>query len=145
MLTSKPDRRRQALDATDQSTTDPILESLTRRRAKLARVRNVLTRYETTAFVLILIPERLPIEESARAVHDLEHAHLHVGGLIVNRVLPDKLSGEYYEARKAQEQVYLDEIDHRFRGVAKIRVPLLESDVHGVASLERVAAYLAAR
>ncbi len=121
---------------------DPILRALTRRRAKLASVRDVLTRYETTAFVLVLIPERLPIEETARAIHELEHAHLHVGALIVNRVLPGNLSGEYYEARRAQERVYLDEIDRRFRGVRKASVPLLESDVHGVAALERVATHL---
>ncbi len=137
------DRRREALEISGQPSADPILESLTRRRAKLASVRDVLTRYETTAFVLVLIPERLPIEESARAVQELEHAHLHVGGLIVNRVLPENLSGDYYEARKAQERVYLEEIDRRFRGVPKARVPLFESDVHGVASLERVAAHLA--
>ena len=148
------DRRRQALavrQGSDDSQAgqgfspadkDPILESLTRRRAKLASVRDVLTRYETTAFVLVLIPERLPIEESSRAVHELEHAHLHVGGLIVNRVLPENLGGEYYEARKAQERVYLEEIERRFRAVAKVRVPLLESDVHGVAGLERVAGHL---
>jgi arsenite-transporting ATPase len=136
------DRRRQALEIGDQPSTDPILESLTRRRAKLASVRDVLTRYETTAFVLVLIPERLPIEESVRAVHELEDAHLHVGGVIVNRVLPDNLSGEYYQARKAQERVYLEEIDRRFRGVTKARVPLLESDVHGVGSLERVAGHI---
>jgi arsenite-transporting ATPase len=121
---------------------DPILQSLTRRRAKLASVRDILTRYDTTAFVLVLIPERLPIEESARAVHELEHAHLHVGAVIVNRVLPQDLSGAYFEARKAQERVYLDEIDRRFRGMVKARVPQFESDVHGVPALERVARYL---
>ncbi len=121
---------------------DPILQSLTARRAKLASVRDHLTRYETTAFVLVLIPERLPIEESARAVHELEHAHLHVGAIIVNRVLPEDLGGAYYQARKAQERVYLEEIERRFRGVPRVRVPLLESDVHGVRSLERVASYL---
>ncbi len=144
------DRRRQALEAGTASVgqgfsladADPILRSLTRRRAKLASVRDVLTRYETTAFVVVLVPERLPIEESARAVHELEHAHLHVASLIVNRVLPDNLSGDYYEARKAQERVYLEEIDRRFRGVAKARVPLLERDVHGIPALERVAAHL---
>ena len=124
---------------------DPILRALTRRRAKLASVRDVLTRYETTAFVLVLIPERLPIEESARAVRELERAHLHVAAVIVNRVLPENLSGEYYEARKAQERVYLDEIDRRFRGAPRTRVPLLESDVHGLAALERVANHLLAR
>ena len=149
------DRRRQALDASVTSASnaavgqgfspadkDPILQSLTRRRAKLASVRDVLTRNETTAFVLVLMPERLPIEESARALHDLDHAHLHVSGLVVNRVLPDDLSGEYYEARKAQERVYLEEIDRRFRAVRRVRVPQLASDVHGVPALERVARYL---
>lgn len=144
------DRRRQALDASSTragspADADPILRSLTRRRAKLASVRDVLTRYETTAFVLVLIPERLPIEESVRAVHELEHSHLHVAAAIVNRVLPDDLSGPYYEARKAQERVYLAEIDRRFRAVPRTRVPLLESDVHGVGALERVAEYLLRR
>jgi len=121
---------------------DPILQSLTRRRAKLASVRDILTRDDTTAFVLVLIPERLPIEESARAARELEHAHLHVGAVIVNRVLPQDLSGAYFEARKTQERVYLDEIDRRFRGLVKARVPQFESDVHGVPALERVASHL---
>ncbi len=133
------DRRREALENADA---DPILSSLTRRRAKLASLRDLLTRYETTGFVLVLIPERLPIEESARALHELEHAHLHVGGVIVNRVLPPDLSGAYYEARKAQESVYLEEVERRFRGVPRVVVPQFESDIHGVASLERVARHL---
>jgi arsenite-transporting ATPase len=144
------DRRRQALEGDPTSARkglgpadpDAVLDSLTRRRAKLASVRDLLTRYETTAFALVAIPERLPIEESVRLVHDLEHAHLHVGAVIVNRVLPEGLSGAYYEARRAQEGVYLEEIERRFRGVPRVSVPLLESDVHGVASLERVAEHL---
>jgi arsenite-transporting ATPase len=141
------ERRREALEINQESPVgqgDPILQSLTRRRAKLASVRDILTRYDTTAFVLVLIPERLPIEESVRAVHELERAHLQVGAVIVNRVLPQDLSGAYFEARKAQERVYLDEIDRRFRGMVKARVPQFESDVHGVPALERVAHHLIA-
>ncbi|MGE5360667.1 MAG: ArsA family ATPase [Bacteroidales bacterium] len=121
---------------------DPVLETLTARQARLAAVRHLLTRYETTAFVLVLVPERLPIEESARAVHELDHAHLKVGAAIVNRVLPDGLSGEYYAARKTQEGKYLEEIDRRFRGLPQVRIPLLESDVHGVEALARIADFL---
>jgi arsenite/tail-anchored protein-transporting ATPase len=121
---------------------DPVLATLTARQARLASVRDLLTRYETTAFVLVLVPERLPIEESVRAVHELEHAHLRVGAAIVNRVLPEGLSGEYFAARKAQEEKYLEEIVRRFRGLPQLRVPLLESDVHGVRALERIAAHL---
>jgi arsenite-transporting ATPase len=121
---------------------DPVLEALTRRRAKLASVHDALTRREDTAFVLVLIPERLPIEESARAVAELDAAHLHVGGVIVNRVWPDAAVGPYFAARKAQERVYLDEIERRFRGAARVTVPLLDADVHGVEALGRVAGYL---
>lgn len=137
------EKRRAAVeqDETDNGA-DPILAMLEARRARLASVRDVLTRPQTTAFVLVLAPERLPIEESARAVHELEHAHLAVGAAVINRVLPDRASGEYYEARRAQERVYLEEIDRRFRGLPRVRVPLFESDVHGVAALERVAGYL---
>jgi arsenite-transporting ATPase len=148
------ERRREALGSdrasvarSDQASTvanDPIYDSLARRRAKLASVRDALTRYETTAFVLVLNPERLPIEESARALHELEHVHLHVGGIIVNRVLPGDLNGAYYQARKAQERVYLGEIERRFRGVPRVTIPLFESDVHGIASLDRIARHLLA-
>ncbi len=133
-------RRREA--GSSRQTADPILETLTARQARLASVRDLLTRFDTTAFILVLVPERLPIEESARAVHELEHAHLKVGGAIVNRVLPDGLAGEYCAARKAQEGKYLEEIARRFRGLPQMQVPLLESDVHGIAALERIAAFL---
>ncbi len=141
---TRPTDESGSLRASSPADKDPILTSLTHRRAKLASVRDVLTRYETTAFVLVLLPERLPIEETARALHELEHAHLHVGSVIVNRVLPDGLSGQYYQARKAQEGVYLAEIDRRFRGVPSVQVPQLESDVHGVRPLERIAERLLA-
>ena len=53
------------------------------------------------------MPERLVIEETARAAELLTETGVDVGGLIVNRVLPDDLEGEFYLSRKAQETVYL--------------------------------------
>ena len=47
--------------------------------ARLSAVRAELTRADRTAFVLVLIPERLPIEESARAAHQLADAGVHLG------------------------------------------------------------------
>jgi arsenite-transporting ATPase len=144
------ERRRQAVEASGavrgavdgDLQQDPIVEALERRQRRLVDVHDEITRYESTAFVLVLIPERLPIEESARAVADLESAHLHVGAAIINRVLPEDLPGTYYQARKEQERHYLDEIERRFRAVQRVRVPLLESDVHGIPALERVAEHL---
>jgi arsenite/tail-anchored protein-transporting ATPase len=117
---------------------DPVLEILEARLARLSAVRTELTRADRVAFVLVLIPERLPIEESARAAHQLEDAGIHVGGVVVNRVLPAEAVGAYFEARKAQERVYLDEIAKRFPSSPRVLVPQLEADVHGTASLERI-------
>ena len=124
--------------------TDPVLGILEARMSRLRAVHAELTRSDRVAFVLVLIPERLPIEESVRAAHELSEAGMSLGAVIVNRVLPDEVPGEYFRARKAQERIHLDEIARRLPPVPRVTVPLFESDVHGLASLERVGACLLA-
>jgi arsenite/tail-anchored protein-transporting ATPase len=123
---------------------DPVLGILEERSARLSAVKAEFARADRVAFVLVLIPERLPLEESVRAAHELSEAGIAVGGVIVNRVLPDAASGRYFEARKAQEQVYLEEIGQRMPPVPRVLVPQLESDVHGLDGLDRVRACLVA-
>src|SRR5262249_1294956 len=95
-----------------------------------------------TGFVLVLVPERLPIDETARAAERLADAGIDVGAVVVNRVLPTDASGDFVEARRRQERVHLLEIERRFAPYAMVRVPQQPTDVHGVASLEAVAAAL---
>jgi len=108
----------------------------------LARFRDALTRPGQTAFVLVLVPERLPIEESARAVHLLEETGVRLGGVVVNRVLPEAPADPFLRARKAQEQVYLDEIARRLSAAPRVLVPQLARDVYGLDSLEEVGLHL---
>ncbi len=117
---------------------DPVLAILEARGARLSALKGELARADRVAFVLVLIPERLPLEESVRATHELTEAGIAVGGVIVNRVLPDAATGAYFEARKAQERIYLGEIERRLPPVPRVLVPQLESDVHGLEGLERV-------
>jgi arsenite-transporting ATPase len=96
-----------------------------------------------TVFVLVTIAERLAIEETARAADVLGDTLLTVGGLIVNRVLPDGLEGEFYASRKAQERVYLEEIARRFANLPRLLIRQLPRDVHGLESLKQIADQLA--
>ncbi|MEK6630259.1 MAG: ArsA family ATPase, partial [Acidobacteriota bacterium] len=128
----------------DVPTVDPVLAALERREGRLRELRTVLTAADLTSVVLVLQPERLPIEETARALASLEQAGLPIGGLVVNRVLPGDLEGTFYDARRTQERQYLNEIDRRFAGRIRAVVPQFESDVHGLESLARVAEYLLA-
>ena len=65
-----------------------------------------------------------------------------VGGLVVNRVLPDDLEGAFYASRKAQELTYLQEIDRRFDRLRRVRVRQLPRDVYGLQSLTLVSQQL---
>jgi arsenite-transporting ATPase len=107
---------------------------------RLLRARLVSGR--TTGFVLVLIPERLPIEETSRAIEQLDEAGVKVGALIVNRVLPTTTTDAFFAARRVQEQIYLDEIDRRFGNFPRVRVPQLERDVYGVAALDQISSFL---
>ena len=121
---------------------DPIVSALERRRQRLDEVRARLTELRDTSFVLVLIPERLPIEETSRAAGALAEAGIEIGAIVVNRVLPDGLSGEFYAARRRQEDIYRREIDHRFKTMDRIVIAQLESDVYGLNRLERISAQI---
>jgi arsenite-transporting ATPase len=139
---SRSRRAMLGVDADDQ--TDPIMISLSDRLERLREMRARMVSGRTTGFVLVLIPERLPIEETARALTQLDEAGVRVGALIVNRVLPHTSSDAFLTARRNQERVYLEEIAVRFAAQPRVQIPQLESDVYGIAALERVSRYLVA-
>jgi len=121
---------------------DPVLAALERRQDRLSRLRTTIVDRSRTSFVLVTIPERLAIEETARAAELLADTGVHLGGVVVNRVLPDALEGEFYRSRKAQERVYLEEIHRRFGGMPRIIVRQLPRDVYGLESLTLVSEQL---
>jgi arsenite-transporting ATPase len=115
-----------------------IRTTLLRRRRLFHRARRLLLESETTAFVLVLIPERLPVLETAKAVEALEQFEIPIAGLVVNRILPAGPLGPFLEERRAQEKQYLDQIRDRFRSLPKVEVPLFSKDVGGLDALRAV-------
>jgi len=100
---------------------DPTLKRLRERRDKFHHARHRLL--EDANFYLVLIPERLPIEETSRTLHTLTENRVEVGGLIVNRVLPDLAEGAFLQARLEQQSEYLDEITTRFQDHSLVLKP----------------------
>jgi len=95
-----------------------------------------------TGFVLVVIPERLPIEETSRAAEILAESNVNVCGVVVNRVLPPDVDGDFYQSRRAQEQTYIDEIRQRFSRYPLVWIPQLPTDIYGMENLERVSSML---
>jgi arsenite-transporting ATPase len=134
--------RRAMLGIEQDDKTDPIMVSLGDRLERLREMRARLVSGRTTGFVLVLIPERLPIEETARALTQLDEAGVRIGALVVNRVLPETSSDAFLTSRRRQEAIYLEEIATRFASYPRVHIPQLESDVYGLASLRRVSKFL---
>jgi arsenite/tail-anchored protein-transporting ATPase len=134
--------RRAMLGIEQDDATDPVMISLQERLEHLREFRARLLSPRVCAFVLVLVAERLPIEETARAIAQLQDAGVTIGGLVVNRVLPETSPDPFLRARHDQEQIYLDEIDRRFASQLKVRVPQLPSDVHGTDTLEQLSKLL---
>ncbi len=119
-----------------------VRERLLERRRVFQKARRILLDKESTAFVLVLIPERLPILESTKAAAALEKFGVPLAGVVVNRVLPEGDIGEFLEERRTQEQEYLRQIEELFSRVPRIRVPLFPRDVGGLEPLRELGAYL---
>jgi len=123
--------------------TDPVERILTVRRRKFFQVREMLLDRERSTFIFVLVAERLPILETGKAVALLSKHGVPIGGLIVNRVLPeDALDHPFFAARKDQERRYLEEIDDTFPDLPRLRLPLLPHDVVGNDSLQEIVSHL---
>lgn len=129
----------------DETTDDPVEAVLLERRRKFYRVRRLLLTPGEAVFVFVLTPERLPIVETRKAITLLSKSAIPVGGLVVNRLLPEEACEHpFFAARRERQRGYLGEIDRTFPDLAKVRLPLLDRDVVGRESLERIVEVLSA-
>jgi len=119
-----------------------VRDKLLERRRVFQKARRMLLDPEATMFLLVLIPERLPILESAKAIAALEQFGVPIAGLVVNRILPDGPIGDFLEERREQEKTYLRQIELQFKDKLQIRVPLFPRDVGGLEPLRQVGSYL---
>lgn len=123
---------------------DPILKVLEDRRGRFHRTRQIVVDPERTAFVFVLIPERLPIWETETAVAALTKHDIPVGAIIVNQILPEPADDEqdaaFLASRRERERGYLARIRDNLGDWPLLGVRLQETDPVGVDALRRVRA-----
>ncbi|MFD1361540.1 ArsA family ATPase [Lentibacillus salinarum] len=120
---------------------DPIYDVLKARQERFSGARDVLLDGNTTGFVFVINPERLPVVETEKAIGLLDQYHLHVKTLIINKVLPDDADGEFLLQRKKHEQQYMRMIRETFKQQEKIYIPLFPYDIVNQEQLETYSHY----
>lgn len=143
-------QRREAVELMKMSTTgnkelhdkyinDPVLDILIRRKNEYEKTRDILIDSKKASFVFVLTPEKLPIIETQKAISILSKYGINIGGIIINRVLPNTISDEFMLKRRHTEKKYMDEIYSRFKGMILMEIPLFPEDIQGKDYLKQVA------
>ncbi len=115
-------------------------EDLERDKQRYENTLNVMRNPATTVFSLVLLPERLPIEETHSAITGLARLGIPVQALVINQcILPEVIEGNRFLAARANLQTrYLGEIEAGFDGLTQARLPLLDRDVSDLSTLRQV-------
>jgi arsenite-transporting ATPase len=124
---------------------DPVLAALEERKARFHRARHVLTDSDRTAFIFVMVPERLPSSETERAVLVLAKYGIPIGAVLVNRLIPTTAEGSFVGRRREREAEYLERINRILGRYQVYHVLLADGDVVGVEALRRLIATPAAQ
>jgi len=148
MLKSREEARslRELLSFTKKKEKDPLLDYLVTFRDRMEQVRLLLTDKALTAFFFVTLPEALPIAVITRFIGWFRDFGIPVGGVVVNMLIDrqqvnDK-SPDFVRNRVAMQAGYMEEVWEKFPGMVRALLPLYETDVRGLATLDRMAEML---
>ncbi len=117
-----------------------VLTALKIEQQKYENAMKTLADKRETLFTLVMLAENLPIEETARAVVNLNQLKIKVQALIVNELIPiDVLEGNWFlEKRRSMQDKYLGIINKKFKSIPKKEVPLFETDITGIENIRKI-------
>ena len=98
-------------------------------------------RSDKTSFLMVMIPEAMPLAELERDIPILEGTYqIPVRGILVNNTLPEAERGvsAFWRTRWAMQSKYIEITHHKFTDRVVTEVPLLESEAVGIERLRRV-------
>ncbi len=113
----------------DRNEKDPILEILSRRKDNLECARRIMMDENMLEFAFVLNAERMPIEETKKAVVLLRDYGINVSTLVVNKILPEDATDPFWMKKKESEGMYLDEIKTGIKAKHIFEIPLFQEDM----------------
>jgi arsenite-transporting ATPase len=136
---------RQLLSFSKKEEADPLMDYLVDFRKRMGHARELLTNPELTSFFFVTLPEALPIAVITRFLKWFQDFGIPVGGIVVNGLLPEgdpEKTPEFVRNRRAMQAEHMQTIWKLFDGDVRALVPLFETEIQGIATLQRLAATL---
>ncbi len=124
---------------------DEVLRELVDIQRKITRFTDLMVDQARTSFFMVLIPERMAILDTERALEMFNSLGLRMAGLIVNQVYPKELANassgqaaEFLRNRVKMQQSYMDEIRSKFRGKVVAVLPMYPREPRGLEMIAKI-------
>lgn len=116
-----------------------VMDAVAELYAELEDVHKLLIDGEQSSIRLVVNPEKMVIKEAQRTLTYLNLFGYATDAVIVNRILPDRVSDDYFSTWKESQKKYIEYIDEAFSPLPILNMPLLDQEVVGVDMLRRMA------
>jgi arsenite-transporting ATPase len=119
---------------------DKGFEELDKLFEKLENVQKIMLNPKVCSIRIVANPERMVIQEAKRAYTYLQLYGYNVDGIIVNRILPEKMGkkGSVFEKYVKSQAEYLQEIDESFSPLPIFKVQHVGQEVFGLELLDKI-------
>jgi len=124
---------------------DALFEDIDHIRDRMKVVKKILDDPQVTSIRLVVNPERMVINETKRAYTYLSLYNLTVDSLVINRLLPEDGTGDYFKDKLEEQRKYMKIIEESFSPLRTLKATQFSTELVGKASLTRLADMLFAK
>lgn len=105
----------------------------------LDEMKQLFSDRDITSIRIVVNPEKMVIKESQRSFTYLNIYNFNVDAVVVNRVIPDRVTDTYFSVWKDIQKKYKSDIIDSFSPLPIYYAPLFETEVVGMEMLSRMA------
>jgi len=130
----------------EQVKENEVLKELNYIKGRINAFTNLITNRRTTAFFMVITPEKLSIDDTEKAIKMFKDLKMDLSGIIVNQVYPPELINksipEFLKNKILSQSQYLSEIKYKFGDKIIAIIPMLEKEPKGIKMIEVVSRHL---
>lgn len=117
---------------------DGVMGEIDKIYNQLDEMRQILSDREITSIRIVVNPEKMVIKEAQRSFTYLNIYDFNVDAIVVNRVIPENVTDEYFNVWKEIQKKYKEMILDSFSPVPIYYAPLFENEIVGLEMLQRM-------
>lgn len=105
---------------------------------QLTEMKKILSNRDVSSIRLVTNPQKMVVKEAQRSFTYLNMYNYNVDAIVINRIIPDAVSDEYFNVWKDVQKTYIDLTHESFNPVPIYYAPWFEQEVIGIDMLRRM-------